>query len=221
MLEYVGRADTQVKIRGFRVELGEIQKQLEQLDGVKTAVVLAREHGSSDKYLAAYVERRQDEAGLSDQEWADGLPGALRTSLPDYMVPASITVLGEMPLTPNGKIDKKALLTTGGEAARPRQYVPPKTGTEIRLAEMWARLLGVGREQVGTTTSLYDLGGHSLLLVRLANDIQAEFGVKVPVRSLFDVVNLGDLARRIDAEIRLRLVEQKMNSAAVVSEGYL
>jgi amino acid adenylation domain-containing protein len=221
MLEYVGRADTQVKVRGFRVELGEIQKQLEQLEGVKTAVVLVRERGSSDKYLAAYVERRQNEAGLSDQEWADGLPGALRTSLPDYMIPASITVLGEMPLTPNGKIDKKALLALGGEAARPRQYVAPKTSTEIKLAEMWARLLGLGPEEVGTTTSLYDLGGHSLLLVRLANDIQAELGVKLSVRSLFDVVHLGDLARRIDAELRLQLVEQKMNSASVVSEGYL
>ena len=221
MLEYLGRADTQVKIRGFRIELGEIQKQLEQLDGVKTAVVLVRECGSSDKYLAAYVERRQNGAGLSDREWAEGLPGALRASLPDYMIPASLTVLSEMPLTPNGKIDKKALVALGGEAAQPRQYVPPKTDTEIKLAEMWARLLGLGREQVGATTSLYDLGGHSLLLVRLANDIQAELGVKLSLRSLFDVAHLGDLARRIDAEMRLQLVEQKMNSAAVVSEGYL
>jgi amino acid adenylation domain-containing protein len=220
-LEYLGRADTQVKIRGFRVELGEIQQQLEQLEGVKTAVVLVRERDSSDKYLAAYVERRQDEAGLSDQEWAGGLLGALRTSLPDYMIPASVMVLGEMPLTPNGKIDKKALLALGGEAAQPRQYVAPKTSTEIKLTEMWARLLGLGREQVGTTTSLYDLGGHSLLLVRLANDIEAELGVKLSVRSLFDVAHLGDLARRIDAEMRLQLVERKMNSAAVLSEGYL
>jgi amino acid adenylation domain-containing protein len=220
-LEYLGRADTQVKIRGFRVELGEIQKQLEQLEGVKTAVVLVRERGPSDKYLSAYVERRQNGAGLPDEEWADWLLGALRASLPDYMVPASVTVLGEMPLTPNGKVDKKALLALGGEAARPREYVPPKTDTEVRLVEMWAQLLGVRPGQVGTTTSLYDLGGHSLLLVRLANDVQAGFGVKLPVRSLFDVVNLGDLARRIDAEMRLQLVEQKMNSATVVSEGYL
>jgi amino acid adenylation domain-containing protein len=220
-LEYLGRADTQVKIRGFRVELGEIQKQLEHLDGVKTAVVLVRERGTSDKHLAAYVERRQNAAGLSAQEWADGLLGGLRACLPDYMVPASLTVLGEMPLTPNGKIDQKALLALGDEAVRPREHVAPQTGTEIKLVEMWAGLLGVRPGQVGTNTSLYDLGGHSLLLVRLANDIQAEFGVKLSVRSLFDVVNLGGLARRIDAEIRLQLVERKMNSAAVVSEGYL
>jgi amino acid adenylation domain-containing protein len=221
MLEYLGRVDTQVKIRGFRVELGEIQKQLEQLDGVKTAVVLVREHGSSDKSLTAYVERGQNAAGLPAQEWADGLLGALRTSLPDYMIPASLMVLGEMPLTPNGKIDKKALLALGGEAAQPREYAAPKTRTEIMLVEMWARLLGVRLELVGTTTSLYDLGGHSLLLVKLANDIQVEFGVKLSVRSLFDVVNLGGLARRIEAELRLQFVEQKMSSAAVVSEGYL
>jgi amino acid adenylation domain-containing protein len=221
MLEYLGRADTQVKIRGFRVELGEIQKQLEQLDGVKMAVVLMCERNPSDKYLVAYVERRQNEVRLSDREWADGLLAALRRSLPDYMIPASITVLGEMPLTPNGKVDKKALLALGGEAAQPRQYVAPETSTEVRLAEMWAKLLDVRPEAVGANTSLYDLGGHSLLLVRLANEIQAAFGVMLSVRSLFDVVNLGGLAARIDAEIRLQFVEQKMNSAAVMSEGYL
>ena len=221
MLEYLGRADTQVKIRGFRVELGEIEKQLEQLDGVTAAVVLVCERGSSDKYLAAYVERRQNAAELPEQVLADGLLGALRTRLPDYMIPASLTVLAEMPLTPNGKIDKKALLALGDEAAQPREYSAPKTSTEIKLVEMWARLLGVRPELVGTTTSLYDLGGHSLLLIRLAHDIQAEFGVKLSVRSLFDVVNLGGLARRIDAELRLQFVEQKMSSAVVVSEGYL
>jgi amino acid adenylation domain-containing protein len=223
-LEYVGRADDQVKIRGFRVELGEIQRQLERLDGVKTAVVLARERSSSDRYLTAYVEREQktigDNTHLSNEAWADGPRRALRACLPDYMVPASIVVLDEMPLTPNGKVDKKVLLTLP-DGVGSYEYIPPKTKTEIKIAHFWASLLGVDCNQVGLTTRLFDLGGHSLLLVRLANDIRVELGVNLPVRTLFDVIDLRDLAERIDTEITLRLVGEKMNSSTIVSEGYL
>lgn len=224
VLEYVGRADDQVKIRGFRVELGEIQRQLEQLDEVKTAVVLLRECSSSDKYLAAYVERKQKTAeadrNLSDEIWADGLQRALRTNLPGYMVPASISVLDEMPLTPNGKIDKKQLLALPEVTSR-HEYVAPQTTTEIKVVDLWANLLGVDRKEVGTTTSLFDLGGHSLLLVRLANDIRMKLGVSLSMRALFEVINLKDLAERIDTEITLQLIEEKMNNLAVVSEGFL
>ncbi|HKP37626.1 MAG TPA: phosphopantetheine-binding protein, partial [Pyrinomonadaceae bacterium] len=224
VLEYVGRADDQVKIRGFRVELGEIQRQLEQLDEVKTAIVLARERSSSDRYLAAYVERKQQtteaDRALSDQTWADGLQRALRTILPGYMIPASISVLDEMPLTPNGKIDKKALLALPEVISR-HECVAPRTSTEIRVVNLWADLLGVDRKQVGTTTSLFDLGGHSLLLVRLANDIRMKLGVTLSVRALFEVINLRDLAGRIDTEIKLQHIEEKMNGLAIVSEGFL
>ena len=223
-LEYVGRADDQMKIRGFRVELGEIQKQLEQLDGVKTAVVLARERSPSDRCLIAYVEREQGTAGngicLSDEAWAEGLRRALRICLPDYMVPVSTVVLDEMPLTSNGKVDKKALRTLPVEV-RPYEYVPPKTDTEIKLVELWASILGVERNQVGLTTRLFDLGGHSLLLVRLANDVRAELGVNLPVRTLFDVMDLRGLAERIDAATTLQRVEEKMSGSVIVSEGYL
>lgn len=223
-LEYVGRADDQVKIRGFRIELEEIQRQLEQLDGVNTAVVLARERSLADKYLIAYVERGRkttgDETRLSNEAWAEGLRRALRTCLPDYMVPASITVLDEMPLTPNGKVNKKALLALP-DGIRSYEYVPPKTSTEIKVADLWARILGVERSQIGLTTRLFDLGGHSLLLVRLANDLRAELGVNLSVRALFDVADLRDLAERIDTETTLQQIEEKVNSSVIVSEGYL
>jgi acyl carrier protein len=223
-LEYVGRADDQVKIRGFRVELGEIQKQLERLHGVKTAVVLASERSSSDKYLTAYVERDQKTTGdnthLSNEAWADGLRRSLRAFLPDYMAPASIVVLDEMPLNPNGKVDKKVLmaLPDGGKSY---EHAPPKTNTEIRVVNFWASLLGVDRNQVGLNTSLFDLGGHSLLLVRLANDIRVELGVDLPVRTLFDVIDLRDLAERIDTEIALQFIGEKMSGSTIVGEGYL
>jgi amino acid adenylation domain-containing protein len=224
-LEYLGRADDQVKIRGFRIELGEIQRQLEQLDGVKTAVVLARERSSSDRYLAAYVERKQETTGgntpLSDETWADDLQRVLRTQLPEFMVPTSITVLDEMPLNTNGKVDKKVLLKLHGEPISRHQYVAPKTRTENKLVDLWAGFLGVDRNKIGVTSSLFDLGGHSLLLVRLANDIRVELGVRLSMRALFDVISIRDLAGIIDTEISLQLIEEKMNSSAIVSEGYL
>lgn len=222
VLDYVGRADDQVKIRGFRIELGEIQRQLEQLDEVKTAIVLVRERSSSDRSLAAYVERKQDDdTRLSNEAWADRLQRVLRTLLPDYMVPASITVLDEMPLNPNGKVDKKVLLELQGEVMSGHEYVAPKTRTEIKLVDMWAALLGVDRNKIGVTTSLFDLGGHSLLLVRFANDIRAELGVNLSMRALFNVINIRDLAEIIDTERMLQLIEEKMNSSVIVSEGYL
>lgn len=225
VLEYVGRADDQVKIRGFRIEPGEIQNQFEQLDEVKTAIVLVRERSGSDKYLAAFVERKQrtteTDTGPSDQMWADGLRHALRTRLPDYMIPASINLLDQMPLTPNGKIDKKALLALRDEVISRPEPVAPQTGTEIEVVDLWADLLGVDREQVGTATSLFDFGGHSLLLVRLANDIRLKLGVNLSVRALFNVINLRDLAERIDTEITLQRIEEKMNSVPIVSEGCL
>ena len=137
------------------------------------------------------------------------------------MIPASINVLDEMPLTPNGKINKKALLALRDEVISRPEHVAPQTRTEIKVVDLWADLLGVDREQVGTATSLFDLGGHSLLLVRLANDIRMKLGVNLSVRALFNVINLRELAERIDSEITLQRIEEKMNSVPIVSEGCL
>jgi amino acid adenylation domain-containing protein len=221
-LDYVGRADGQLKIRGFRIELGEIQKQLEALDDVKMAIVLPRGNTSSDQYLAAYIERETKErAGLSDGAWVEGVQRALRGVLPTYMVPASITVLREMPLTSNGKINKQALLALNGEITPQARQVSPETITEIKLAKLWARILDIDQQQVGVTNSLFDMGGHSLLLLRLANDIRVQLGITLPVRTFFDVSNLRELADKIDTEVTLQVVETKLNSAAIVTQGYL
>ena len=221
-LEYIGRADAQVKIRGFRIELGEIQRQLEQIDEVKTAVVLMRERSSLDRYLVAYVELKQaDDPGISKEIYAEKLQRALRTYLPEYMVPAVIVVLKELPLLSNGKIDRRALLAFDGEVTARQEYVAPETQTEKKLVELWAGLLGVEEKRVGVITSLFDLGGHSLLLVRLANAISVEFGVTLSLRSFFKVLNLRDLGQMIEAEATFQFIEQKMNSAVIVSDGYL
>jgi amino acid adenylation domain-containing protein len=225
VLEYLGRGDSQVKIRGFRIELGEIERQLELLDQVKTAVVLVRENGPSGKYLSAYVERRQEgavtEMELDNETWVQGLRPALRNCLPDYMVPASISVLHEMPLTSNGKVNKKTLMALCNAGPSRHNYVAPATDTEIRVAEMWAGLLGVAPDRVGATTSLFDLGGHSLLLVRLANNVRVEMGVSLSMRVFCDALHIRDLATRIDIETRLRRIDRRINLSEIVSEGYI
>lgn len=225
-LEYLGRLDGQVKIRGFRVELGEIQHNLEQLEGVKTAVVLTKGKEPLDKQLVAFVERwkheQEDEPRLSDEAWAEELRRALCSALPVHMVPSLIFVLDKMPLTPNGKVDKKALEAVEGHPGiQSVRVTAPKTRVEIKLTSLWANLLGVETALIGMETSLFDLGGHSLLLVRLANDIHHEFDIELPITTFFQAMNLGDLAEKVEAEATMRLMEKKMSSAAILSEGCL
>lgn len=223
ILEFLGRVDDQVKIRGFRIEPGEIQHRLEQIDGVQAAVVLVHESATSDKHLVAYVERKPEMiAGteLSDALWKDSLLRELRHSLPDYMIPL-ICVVEAMPVMPNGKIDRKALLALNSQIASSRTRVPPATETEIKLTRIWATILGIDSSQVGVTDSLFDHGGHSLLLVKFANEIRAELGVNSSLRMLFGTHDLRGLAEKIDVDAKLHSIEEKLSHAAIVSEGYL
>jgi amino acid adenylation domain-containing protein len=224
-LEYLGRIDDQIKIRGFRVEPGEIAAQLASLEGVMTAVVLVKGGAAGGEHLAAYVERRHSPAVLDEpqdiQKWADGLRLALRSSLPEYMVPAFVTVLDPIPLTPNGKVDKKALLALKDEGESERRHVAPTSATEIRLAALWAAILGIETRRVGATTNLLDLGGHSLLLARLSNQIRVELGVTLSLRAMCGALNIRELAASIDAEKKLQGIAIALNGSAIVSEGYI
>src|SRR5262249_34380221 len=132
-----------------------------------------------------------------------------------------IIVLEELPLLPNGKIDRRALLASDDEVTARQEYVAPETGTEQKLVELWASLLGVDWKRVGVATSLFDLGGHSLLLVKLANAISVEFGVALSMRRFFNIMNLRDLAKMIDTKATFQFIEQKMNNAVIVRDGYL
>ncbi len=219
ILEFAGRLDDQVKIRGFRVEPAEILKHVEQFEGVKTAVVLVQETGASGKHLAVYVERKAD-GELSDTVWIDRLSRRLRLSLPDYMIPL-VHVVKAMPLMPNGKIDRQALPALGVLYPSVNSYTTPETETEIKLTRIWAGILGVDRKRVGTTHSLFEHGGHSLLLVKFANEIRTEMGVHFSLRMLFEARDLRDLAERIDVEMRMQFIEKKLSRAEIVSEGYL
>ena len=159
-IEFLGRNDHQVKIRGFRIELGEIEARLAEHPQVREAVVVAREAADGDKRLVAYYTAEPD----AQLEAAD-LRSRLAAALPDHMVPAAFVSLQTMPLTPNGKLDRKAL-PDPGEAAYARQsYEPPQGEVEQALAAIWAELLGV--ERVGRHDNFFELGGHSLLAVRM------------------------------------------------------
>jgi surfactin family lipopeptide synthetase C len=179
-LESIGRADFQVKIRGFRVEPGEIEAVLAAHPRVREAVVTARPHGPGDTRLVAYVVPDGPGDGL-----AHDLRGHARARLPEYMVPTHVVELAAMPLTANGKIDRRALPEP--DAARPdlaADYVAPRTPAEKDVAQIWGDVLGV--ERVGVHDDFFDLGGHSLLATRVVSRLRAVLGADVTVRTLFD-----------------------------------
>jgi amino acid adenylation domain-containing protein len=191
LLAYVGRADFQVKVRGFRIELGEIESVLTARPEVREAVVVARPDASGEFGLVGYFVPSR--AGVDVGE----LREHLRAKLPTYMVPPQLVGLDALPLTPNGKIDRKALpAPTGGAAAETSgDYEPPKSDVEVRLAAMWEDLLGLKR--VGVAQSFFDVGGHSLLAVRLTSRIREELGVPIELVQIFRTPTIRGLADAI------------------------
>ncbi|MBD1837880.1 non-ribosomal peptide synthetase [Coleofasciculus sp. FACHB-501] len=195
-LEYLGRIDHQVKVRGFRIELGEIEAVLNQHPGVQQAVVIAREDNSNDKYLVAYVVPKQEAATTPVQ-----LRSFLKEKLPNYMVPSSFVLLEAIPLTPNGKIDRRALPEP--DTARPElesAYIAPRTAIEEVVAGIWTQVLGL--EQVGMRDRFFDLGGHSLLATQVISRLREAFQVEIPLRFLFESPTVAGLAERIETACR-------------------
>ncbi|QCX74368.1 Tyrocidine synthase 3 [Streptomyces sp. YIM 121038] len=200
-LEYLGRNDDQVKIRGFRIELGEIEARLAEHPAVQDARVIAREDTPGDRQLVAYTVPRPGTpgAGTPEQE-ADHraeLARHLRRTLPDYMVPSAFVALERLPITGNGKLDRKALPAPGIEAFAQRAYTPPSTATERTLAAAWAELLGFDEDRISAHDNFFALGGHSLLITVLIARLK-ERGLDVAVRSVFSSPTLADLAADID-----------------------
>ncbi|MBW8879249.1 MAG: amino acid adenylation domain-containing protein, partial [Acidobacteria bacterium] len=185
-LEYLGRIDHQVKLRGFRIELGEIESQLRSQGVVKEAVVVAREDRPGDKRLVAYVVGREDLATERLREY-------LASKLPEYMVPSAFVVLDWLPLTPSGKVDRRAL--PAPELGERGEYVAPRTEVESRLCEIWEELLGV--ERVGIEDNFFDLGGHSLLATQVVSRVRAEVGVEVPLRTVFEHPTVAAFCARL------------------------
>jgi amino acid adenylation domain-containing protein len=196
-LEYLGRLDHQVKLRGFRIELGEIEAVLAQHPAVREAAVVLHAR-DADKALAAYLVPAAD-AAEQDGAFAAQPQAALRdwlkARLPDYMVPASFTLLEAFPLTPNGKLDRKALpepeadRLVAGEQQAPRDYI------ELALTQLWEAVLDV--RPIGVHASFFELGGHSLLAVKLMAGIERTLGRRLPLAALFEAPTIAELARRL------------------------
>ncbi|HEV2634395.1 MAG TPA: condensation domain-containing protein, partial [Actinocrinis sp.] len=192
-LEFVGRVDGQVKVRGFRIELGEIEAALLADASIGAAVVIVREDVPGDKRLVACVVAADPSAEPSIADVRAGLERVL----PLYMVPAGYLVLDEFPLTPNGKIDRRALMQLDYTSeVRETGYVAPRTETERAVTEVWSEVLGVAR--IGVNDNFFHLGGHSLLATQLASRLRARLGVDIPVGLVFAEPTPAGLARAID-----------------------
>ncbi|ARH01092.1 non-ribosomal peptide synthetase [Legionella micdadei] len=188
VLEYLSRVDQQVKVRGFRIELGEIETALNGLDGIDKAIVRITEDGFGENYIVAYLLAYDKETYTNTQ-----LRHLLLEKLPSYMVPSAFVFLEQFPLTPNGKIDHKALPKP--EELSPQlnnAYAAPTSEIEQKIAEIYAEVLRV--ERVGIDDNFFDMGGHSLLLVRIHGQLQEFFERKIPIVKLFEYPTVRKVA---------------------------
>lgn len=191
-MEFIGRIDDQVKIRGFRIELGEVSTAVQKHDKIKNAVVLAKTIKEHEKELVAYF--------VGDATAAE-LKAYLNERLPAYMVPSSFIRLDSIPLTGNGKVDKKALLLYAGPAEEQISfYIAPRTNVEKLVADIWAECLGL--EKVGIYDNFFEIGGQSLIAVKIMNRIERQTGKRLPLASLFEKPTVERQARLLDMDGR-------------------
>lgn len=191
-IEFLGRVDTQVKVRGFRIELGEIEAALLKHPSVRKAAALAREDVPGEKRLVGYVETSQK---LDAAE----LKNLLKQTLPEFMVPAAFVLLEQMPLLPNGKVDRKSLPAPEWKSSD-RVFEAPVDALEQQIAKIWERVLGIQR--IGATDNFFDLGGHSLLAVKLFAQFEKVFERKLPLATLFKAPTIRQLADFIRGEAK-------------------
>jgi amino acid adenylation domain-containing protein len=192
-IEFLGRIDHQVKIRGYRIELGEIEAALKQHDAVTDAVVIAREEAPGNTVLVSYVVVSQDqEASVGE------LRHFLQEKLPGYMVPALFVKMESLPLTASGKVDRRRLAALEPSSLQSeREFVAPRTESEILLAQVWADALNI--ERVSLHDNFFELGGHSLLIARVVFRLREIFQLELPISMLFEMRDLKALAAAIDA----------------------
>ncbi|WP_051735699.1 non-ribosomal peptide synthetase [Streptomyces sp. NRRL B-3229] len=194
-VEFLGRIDTQVKLRGYRIELGEIEAVLAGLPPVRDAAVTVRESATGEKSLVAHVVA-EDGTRLD----LDAVREELAEVLPEYMVPAAIAVIDRIPLTANGKVDRRALPDIAPTGSR---LDPPTTPTEERIAEIWTELLGL--PGVGVHDSFFELGGHSILAIRMTSRLQDEFDVDLSIATVFGQPTVSRLAAAVEDLIRAEI----------------
>lgn len=204
-LDFVGRSDDQVKLRGFRIELAEVEAALTSHASVREAAVLCREDEPGDRLLVAYVVW-----GGAGSSALDELRDHLRRRLPGYMVPSSWVELSALPLTANGKVDRRALPEPGVRSGDVDHYIAPSGAIEEQIAAIWMEVLRL--ERVGTVDSFFDLGGHSLLATQLVSRVRDTFGVELSLRTVFAAPTVRSMA----GLVREALAEPTPKSAALM-----
>ncbi|MCY8217765.1 amino acid adenylation domain-containing protein, partial [Bacillus haynesii] len=189
-IQFLGRVDQQVKIRGYRIEPGEIENQLLKYEKIEEAAVLAREDGDHDPYLCAYVKTKKEVE-------PEKIRAFLKKSLPDYMIPQHFVQLDRLPLTVNGKVDKKSLPVPERSAAMDRRYEAPRDQMEEKLVSIWEEALGINK--IGINSNFFEVGGHSLKAAALVSTIHKELNVKLPLRQIFETPTIKGLREYIGA----------------------
>lgn len=191
-IEYLGRKDYQIKIRGNRIEIGEIEYCLLQLEGVREAVVIDREDSFGNKYLCAYI--------VGDMKWSSKECYLYMVEkLPDYMIPRQFVHLDEMPLSPNGKLDRKALPQEEAASLVQEEYIAPRNEVEKQLVQLWSEVLGIEASLIGVTNNFFELGGHSLNAITLLTKMNKQFNKDISLRDIFRLSTIESLAVHVEA----------------------
>jgi acyl carrier protein len=194
-IQFLGRIDHQVKIRGFRIEPGEIETHLLNHEAIRDALVLVKEKPGKEKYLCAYIVAENAEKKSEIQV----LREYLSKKLPDYMIPAYFIYVDGIPLTPNRKVDRKALPEPEIEVSL-EKYLAPRDETEEKIAAIWSELLEIKKEKIGIESNFFELGGNSLNLIRLVSKMYKEFGTEVPVTQIYNNPTIKKISKLLQSK---------------------
>ncbi|KYC36320.1 hypothetical protein WA1_42115 [Scytonema hofmannii PCC 7110] len=208
-IEYLGRIDNQVKLRGFRIELGEIEAVLTTHPQVQETTVIIREDIQSDKRLVAYIVPKTETEPNAPLPTLSELRSFLKSKLPDYMVPNAFVILKAMPLTPNGKVDRRNLPVPDHTTRPDEAYVMPQTKVEQIVAAVWQEMLQV--EKVGIYDNFFELGGHSLLVVQVHHKLQEILGVKLSIVEMFQYPTIHSLSERLSNYLTIQDASKQSN----------
>jgi len=205
-LEFIGRVDDQVKIRGYRIELGEIEHQLLGQTGINSCVVIVREDQPGEKRIVAYYVSDSDQ---DESELVLSFQSSLKKQLPDYMLPKSFVRLDQIPETVNGKIDRKAL-PEPLQNEQTDDYQAPASDVEVKLCHIWTEILNLNKVQVSTSSNFFALGGHSLDLAKLINNIKLKIDIELSYKEVFSAPVLKDLAELIDRKRKKQVLFESL-----------
>ncbi|GIQ61384.1 hypothetical protein Flavo103_45190 [Flavobacterium collinsii] len=200
-LEHLGRLDNQVKINGFRIELGEIESVLLQYEQISQVVALVAQNEMGNKNLVAYYTSSKKAESAELREYAE-------RRLPSYMVPGHFIQLDEIPLTPNGKIDRKKL-PTFEELLTSKEYEAPRDGVELRLVDIWSKVLNIDNDKIGVKDNFFDLGGNSLLMIKMLNSLNKEFQTNISLLEGYNLPNIFAISDYMKSNKNSSLVEEK------------